>query len=87
MLLGDILDRCEMTFDYEQSDIKSCLFSFVSAGCFMREPEEGKLSEQKLSFTPQSAEQSTNMLQEAMFRKLQELLGDVDDSTFAEVIN
>lgn len=87
MLLGDILDRFEMKFDYEQSKIKGCLFSFVSAGCFMREPDDGKLSEQKLSFIPQSSEQTINILQEAMFNKLQELLGEVDDGIFAEIIS
>ncbi|MDD2600532.1 MAG: NYN domain-containing protein [Kiritimatiellae bacterium] len=87
MLIGDILDRLEVNLDYEQSDIKGCLFSFVSAGCFMKEPEDGKLSEQKLSFIPQSSEQSVNMLREAMFNKLQELLGKVDDSVFTEIIS
>lgn len=87
MFLGDILDRFEMKFDYEQSEIKGCLFSLVSAGCFMREPDDGKLSEQKLSFIPQSSEQSFNILKEAMFNKLQELLGEVDDGTFAEIIS
>lgn len=86
MLLGDVLDKLEVKLDCEQSYIKGCLFSFVSAGCFMREPEDGKLSEQKLSFIPQSSEQSVTMLREAMFNKLQDLLGKVDESVFTEII-
>lgn len=87
MLLGDVLDRLEANHDYEPSEIKACLFSLVSAGCFLREPEDGKLSEQQLSFLSQSSEQAIKMLKEEMFNKLHELLGEVDDSIFAEVIN
>ena len=87
ILLGDILDKLDIKLDCEQSDIKACLFSLVSAGCFMKEPEDGKLSEQKLSFIPQSSEQSISMLKEAMLKKLQELLGKVDDDVFTEIIS
>lgn len=87
LLLGDIVEELSAQLDYEQSDIKGCIFSFISAGCFMKRPEEAKLSEQKLSFIPQSSEQSMHILQEAMFGKLKELLGDVKDSAFAEIMS
>lgn len=86
ILIGDILDCLEVSLYYEQSDLKGCLFAFVAAGCFLRQPEDEKLSEQKLSFIPQSSEQSLNRLREAMFKKLQELLGRVNESIFAEII-
>lgn len=60
--LGDIIDDLGSEYDYEQNDIKGCILSLVAAGCFMREPEDAKLSEQKLSFIPQSSEQAINIL-------------------------
>ena len=83
LLLGDIIDSLGSEYDYEQNDIKGCILSLMSAGCFLREPEDAKLSEQKLSFIYQSAEQTINVLKEAMYRKLEELLGNVKDDIFA----
>lgn len=87
VLIGDILDRLSLKFDHEQNKIKGFLFSLISAGCFTRDPEEGILSEQKLSFIPQSSEQLMTFLKKAMLSKLKELLGDVDDSVFEEIIS
>ncbi len=87
LLLGDIIDDLGSEYGYEQNDIKGCVLSLISAGCFMREPEEGKLSEQKLSFIPQSSEQTKNMLKEAMYRKLEELLEDVEDDKFDAIFS
>ena len=86
LLLGDIFDMLSMRFDYEQSQIKGCLFALVSAGCFESKAEDKKMSEQKLSFISTSSEQSMNLLKKAMFKKLQELLGEVDDNVFSEII-
>ncbi len=83
--LGDIIDSLE--FEYEQNEIKNCLLSLVSAGCFKREPEDTKLSEQKLSFLPQSFDQTLNTLKEATYNKLEEMLGDVDDEVFEKIFN
>jgi len=85
--LGDIIDDLGAEYDYAQSDIKGCVLSLVSAGCFIREPAEAKLSEQKLSFIHQSSRQTINMLQEAMYRKLNELLGNVNDEVFDQILN
>ncbi len=83
LLLGDIIDSLGEEYAYEQNDIKGGILSLVSAGCFLREPEDAKLSEQKLSFIYQSAEQTINVLKEAMYRKLEELLENVKDDIFA----
>ena len=53
----------------------------------MQEPEDAKLSEQKLSFIPQSSEQAINMLKEAMYRKLENLLENVEDDIFSTIIS
>jgi len=85
--LGDIIDDLGSEYEYEQKDIKGCILSLVAAGCFTREPEGVKLSEQKLSFIPQSSRQAINMLREAMYRKLKELLGNVDDEIFSAMLS
>ena len=85
--LGDVIDNLGTEYSYEQNDIKSCILSLVSAGCFMREPEDAKLSEQKLSFIPQNSEQTINILKEAMYRKLEGLLETVDENIFSTVIS
>lgn len=87
LYLGDIIDGLGSEYAYEQNDIKGCILSLISAGCFRREPEEAKLSEQKLSFIYQSSEQTINILKEAMYRKLEELLGNVKTDIFAELFS
>ena len=85
--LGDIIDGLGTEYNYEQNDIKGCIISLISAGCFMREPEDAKLSEQKLSFIPQSSEQTINTLKEAIYRKLEELLENVEDDIFSAIFS
>jgi hypothetical protein len=85
--LGDIIDDLGSEYEYEQNEIKGCVLSLISAGCFMREPENAKLSEQKLSYIPQSYEQTINMLKDAMYRKLESLLENVDDEIFSSIIS
>jgi len=87
LLLGDIIDDLGAEYSYEQNDIKRCILSLVSAGCFMREPEGANLSEQKLSFIPQTSEQTINILKEAMYRKLEGILETVDENIFSTVIS
>lgn len=87
MLVGDIIDKISLVMDYDINDIKNGLFSFVHAGCFTKTPETAKLSEQYLSFVPISPEQTINMLKDAMHRKLQELLGTVDEDIFAQIMS
>jgi uncharacterized LabA/DUF88 family protein len=85
LLLGDIIDNLGTQYPYEQNDIKSCILSLISSGCFMREPEDAKLSEQKLSFIHNSSEQAVNSLNQAMYAKLEGLLGNVKDSIFKKI--
>lgn len=87
VLLGDIIDQLGSKYDCEQNDIKSGVLSLVSGGCFIREPEDIKLSEQKLSFIPQSSEQAIIMLKSAMYHKLDELLGRVEEDIFSKIIS
>jgi uncharacterized LabA/DUF88 family protein len=84
--LGDIIDKLNDIFDFEQNDIKSSIMSFISAGCYLKEPEDGKLSEQKLSFIPQNAEQVLSAIERGMKTKLEGLLGEYDDTVFEEIM-
>ena len=87
LFFGDIIEKISSEYDYEQNDIKGCISSLVSAGSFMCEPEEAKLSEQKLSFIPQSSEQTVNILRKAMHQKLEELLEYVKEEVFMELFS
>lgn len=84
--LGDIIDKLNDIFDFEQNDIKSSIMSFISAECFLKEPEDGKLSEQKLSFIPQNAEQVLTAIERGMKTKLEGLLVEYDGVVFEEVM-
>ena len=84
--LGDIIERISANFEYEQKDIKGAVLSLVSADCFIREPEDKKLSEQKLSFKCNTTLDALNALRNAMHNKLEQLLGSVDESEFEKII-
>lgn len=84
---GDIIDKLNDVFDLEQSDIKSAVTTLVSADCFLKDNEEAKLSEQKLSFVPQSPQQSLFMVEQGMKSKLQKLLNDFDLTIFEKTIS
>lgn len=84
--LGDIIDNLNDVFDFEQTDVKSSIITFISADCFLKEPEDGKLSEQKLSFIPQNAEQVLTAIERGMKTKLEGLLGEYDDTIFDKVL-
>jgi hypothetical protein len=86
MLLSDMIDNLSQEHrEYDYNEIKGCMLSLVSSGCFLRKPEEAKLSEQKLSFIPTSAQEATTILKGAMYHKLKNLLEDVKDDTFKEI--
>lgn len=86
VFLGDIIDALGAIFEYEQNDIKGCMVSLVSAGCFMREPEDAKLSEQRLAFVYQTLEDTITTLKNAMHQKLESLLGEVKDEVFNQIL-
>ena len=83
--IGDIIDKLGSEFDYDQNDIKGCVFSLASAESFLKEPEDKPLSEQKLSFIYQSVEPVVENLRAKMRNKLLALLGSVKDEEFAKI--
>ena len=83
--IGDIIDKLGGEFNYDQNDIKGCVFSLVSADSFLKEPEDKQLSEQKLSFIYQSVEPVIENLRSKMRSKLQTLLGSVKDEEFSKI--
>jgi len=87
LLMDEITDNLCSEYGYEQNDIRNCILSFRAAGCFMREPEDAKLPEQKLSFLCQSSEETISTLKESMYRKLEELLKNVEDDVFIEILS
>lgn len=84
--LGDIIDQLNDFFDFEQNDIKGSIMTFISAECFLKQPEDAKLSEQKLSFIPQNPEQVLRAIDSGMKTKLEGLLGEYDDTVYEGVI-
>ena len=82
LLLGDIVDNLGSEYAYPHQDIKNCIISLVSAGCFLREPEDAKLSEQRFSFIYQSPEDTISILKHSIYQKIQTLLGNVKDEIF-----
>jgi uncharacterized LabA/DUF88 family protein len=84
--VGDVIDKLNDFFSLEQNDIKSAVMSFISAECFLREPEDGKLSEQNLSLIPQNAEQMLMAIERGMKTKLDGVLGEYDETVFEKVI-
>lgn len=83
---GDIIDKLNNMTGYEQSEIKSTIASFLSAECFWRQPEEQKLSEQKLSLIPHNAEHIITAVEKGMQSKLEELLGSYDQETLNDIL-
>ena len=86
VMLGDIIDDISSEALFEQKEIKGCVLSLVSADCFIRKPEDAKLSEQKLSFVPQTLEETMETLKNAMRRKLVALLGEIHEEILEEII-
>lgn len=81
--MADILSQ---SLAIDDGAIKGALYCFLSAGCFLKEPEEGKLSEQQLSFIDESIEDTLNKLTIFIYSKIELQLGVVDESIFSELI-
>lgn len=84
--IGDIIDRINDNFDLQLNEIKSTIISFISAECFLKEPLDEKLSDQKLSLIPQNAEWIITSIERGMKRKLESLLGEYNEKVFDEVL-
>ncbi|NBD36840.1 MAG: NYN domain-containing protein [Chloroflexi bacterium] len=84
--IGDIIDLVSSSLEYEQKDIREVVLSLVSADCFVRKPEDVRLSEQTFSFRYDTPLDALRALRESMHDKLESILGDVEDEVFDEVI-
>lgn len=83
--LGDIIDKLSDLFDLEQAEIKSSVMTLIAGECFMRVPEDVKLSEQELSFIPQNAQQAIISVERVMKIKLENILGEIEDNIFNQI--
>ncbi|QZT38537.1 NYN domain-containing protein [Halosquirtibacter xylanolyticus] len=85
-LLCELIEKLGSLLPYEEKEIKNCLLSLVAAGCFDRYPDDKRISEQHLTFSPEGVEEAREKLQEGMRSKLEELIGDVDEEIFMDVL-
>ncbi|MGC8859504.1 MAG: NYN domain-containing protein [Ignavibacteria bacterium] len=83
--LGDVIDKLSDLFDLEQSEIKGAVMSLISGECFIRVPEDAKLSEQELSFIPQNAQQAITTIERGMKIKLENILGEIEENIFNQI--
>lgn len=67
-------------------EIKQALRCFLAAGCFQREPEKGKLSEQNLTLKEayKTSENQLQQLKAEMQKKILFVLGDCKSAVFEE---
>ena len=86
ILLSDITNKLSNNIEMEEDEIKKTIFTLISASCFLKEPEEAKLSEQKLSFIPQNTEQVFEFIYTSMRTKLINVLENIDDEIFKKII-
>lgn len=82
--LGDLIEQITDEFDDEVSEIKSTIFAFIAADCFVRTPEQAKLPDQQLSFIHHSTEKAMEQLEGAMRQKLNDIIEEVNDEVFRE---
>ncbi|QTA87160.1 NYN domain-containing protein [Desulfonema magnum] len=84
--IGYVLDMLDNNLlNYEQKSIKHALFSFVSANCFERNPEEAPISEQKFTLKLNDPDKMIEKLKEEMRNKLINLLGEIDEDVFNDI--
>ncbi len=85
--VGDIVERLSHALDFSQNEIKLGVMAFISAECFLREPQQAPLSEQKLFFIPKTAEEAMDRLLRAMENKLRNILEEIDAHIWAQVLS
>lgn len=83
---GDIMDLLDDHVSCDMGEIKTSVVSMIAAGCLMREPEDGKLSEVKLSLILSSPEQIMEKLEQGMKGKLEETLEEYDVEIFNQIM-
>lgn len=84
--LGDIIDFASSNLEFEQKDIKGAVMSLVSAGCFVRKPEDARLSEQTFSFKYDTLLDAMRKVRKSMQDKLENILGDVNETVLDSII-
>ncbi len=84
--LGDIIGTVAESCDLEQRDAKEAVLAFVSAGVFIREPEEKKLSEPLLTLKKQSLETIIMTLRECVRTKLSSAVGEINENVFLKIM-
>lgn len=75
-------ESCEL----EQKNAKEAVLAFVSAGAFVREPEDKRLSEQMLTLKKQSLEEIMKTLRDAVLVKLSSAVGDIDERVLLHIM-
>ncbi|MDC1105827.1 NYN domain-containing protein [Prolixibacteraceae bacterium] len=86
LLLCELIEKLNSLLGYEEKQIKNCLLSLVAANCFDRFPEEKRISEQHLTFSPEGVDEARERLQDGMSSKLEGLIGEVDEDIFMEIL-
>jgi len=81
-IIGSVTESCEM----EQIDAKEAVLAFVSAGAFVREPEDKRLSEQMLTLKKHSLEVLIKTLRDAVRTKLSSAVGDINEGVFLQIM-
>lgn len=84
--LGDIISSVTESCDIEQRDAKEAVLAFVSAGAFVREPEDKRLSEQVLTLKNYSFELLMKTLRDAVHAKLASAVWEIDESVFLKIM-
>jgi hypothetical protein len=84
--LGDIIATVTESCDLEQRDAKEAVLAFVSAGVFIREPEDRRLSEQLLTLKKQLLETMMRTLRESVRAKLSSVVGEINEDVFQQII-
>ncbi len=87
MLIGDITERLSTDLEYSQKEIRGAVISLLNADCFRREPEDGRIAEQRLTFRYKSSLTAIKMLRKAVRAKLRRMLGSVKDRELSKIIN
>ncbi len=84
--LGDIIAAVTESCDLEQRDAKEAVLAFVSAGAFIREPEDKRLSEQLLTLKKQSLEAMMKTLRDSVRAKLLSVVGEINEHVFLQIM-
>jgi hypothetical protein len=80
--LGDIISSVTESCDLGQKDVKEAVLAFVSAGAFIRDPEDKRLSEQLLTLKKHSLEVLMKTLRDVVRTKLSSAVGEIDENVF-----